>query len=101
MDALLVLILLRPLIPAFVLGEVQFLIALCVQDRVVRALLLLPLPGLTLMAGGALFYRFLHLPPSYLGPFFSDEFFFLLWTAIIFAGILIGGGLGRRARQRR
>lgn len=90
-----------PFALAFVLGQVQFLIALCAEDRVVRALLLLPLPGLALMAGGALFYRFLHLPPSFLGPFFSDEFFFLLWTAVIFAGILTGGGMGSRARRKR
>ena len=101
MTALLVFILIPPLIPAFVLGEVQFLLALCIEDRVVRTLLLLPLPGLALMTGGAFFFRLLHLPPSFFGPLFSDKFFFLLWTAVIFAGILVGGGLGRRARRRR
>lgn len=97
----LVLALAIPFALAFVLGQAQFLIALCVEDRVVRALFLLPLPGLALMVGGVLFYRFLHLPPSFLGPFLSDEFFFFLWSVVIFAGILIGGGMGRHARQRR
>lgn len=90
-----------PFILAFVLGQFQFLIALCIEDRVVRTLLLLPLPGLTAMAGCAFFYQFLHLRPSFLGPFFSDEFVLFLWTVVILLGILIGGGMGSHARRKR
>ena len=78
-----------PIALAFVLGYLQFLAALYIEDRVVRSLLLLPLPGLTILAGGAFFYRFLHLPPSFLGPFFSDEFFCFLASAVILLGVLI------------
>lgn len=100
-DALFVVLFVAPFALAFVLGLFQFLMALYIRDRVVRALLLLPLPGLTLMAGWALFHRFLHLPPSFLGPLFSDEFFLLLWTAVILLGILIGWALGSHARRKR
>lgn len=101
MAAYLVLLLIPPLIPAFVLGEVQYLIALCIEDRIIRPLLLLPCPGLVLMAGGAAFYRFLQKPFSLLGPLFSEGFLYFLWSMVILFGILIGGGMGFRARRRR
>ena len=90
-----------PFALAFVLGYFQFLAALYIEDRVVRSLLLLPLPGLTALAGGGFFYRFLHLPPSFLGPFFSDAFFYFLGSAVVLSGILIGGGMGSHARRKR
>lgn len=90
-----------PFALAFTLGMLQFVIAFCIEDWVVRTLLLLPLPGLTVMVGGTFFFRFLHLSPSFLGPLFSDEFLFFLWTAVILAGILIGGGMGSHARRKK
>lgn len=100
LDAVFVLLFLSSFALAVVLGMLQFLIARYLEDRVIRRLLLLPLPGLALMTGGISFSRFLHLSPSFLGPLFSDEFLLFLSAAIILAGILTGGGLGSRARSR-
>jgi len=86
---------------AFVLGYFQFLAALYIKDRAARSLLLLLLPGLTILAGVAFFYRFLHLPPSFLGPFLSEEFFCFLISAVTLLGILAGGAIGSHARRNR
>jgi len=100
MPVLVVLVLVIPPALAFLLGYLQFMISLFIKDRVIRALLLLPLPGLTLITGGALFYRFLHLPPSFLGPMFSDTFFCFLCTVVILLGILTGWAMGARRRKK-